>query len=71
MCVNVKFVVVANAVLISPGPLRSTIGDTARYGISVTVHCTVCESPAVTVETFGEIMTSGGGRAREWVIYNK
>ena len=52
----------------SPGPIRSTVGDTDRYGISVAAHCIVCESPAVTVETSGEIMTSGGGRAREWVI---
>ena len=68
MWVNARFVAVANTILMSPGPISSTVVDTARYGISVTVHCIVCESPAVTVETFGEIMTSGGGRAREWVI---
>ena len=50
---------------LSPGPISSTVGDTARYGISVTVHCTVCESPAVTVDSPGEIITSGAGRAGE------
>ena len=59
--VTVKLMSVANT--LSPGPISSTVGDTARYGISVTVHCTVCESPAVTVESPGEIVTSGAGRA--------
>ena len=67
--VTVKLMSVANT--LSPGPISSTVGDTARYGISVTVHCTVCESPAVTAESPGEIITSrskrSGGRK---VIFN-
>ena len=61
--VTVKLMSLANT--LSPGPISSTVGDTARYGISVTVHCTVCEPPAVTVESPGEIVTSGAGNARE------
>ena len=61
VCVTVKLMSVASTM--SPGPISSTVGDTARYGISVTVHCTVYESPAVTLEPSGEIMTSRGGRA--------
>ena len=67
--VTVKLMSVANT--LSPGPINCTVGDTARYGISVTVHCTACEFPAVTVESSGEIMTSGSGRAGEWVIYTQ
>ena len=62
--ITVKFMSLANT--LSPGPISSTVGDTARYGISVTVHCTVCESPAVTVESSGEIIT----RAGEWSSVN-
>ena len=62
--VTVKLMSVANT--LSPGPISSTVGDTARYGMSVTVHCTVCESPAGTVESPGEIITSGAGSAGEW-----
>ena len=40
--------VVANT--LPPGPISSTVGCTARNGMSVTVHCTECVSPAVTVE---------------------
>ena len=65
VCVTDKVILVASTM--SPGPISSTVGDTARYGISVTVHCTVYESPAVTLESSGEIMTSGGGRAGEWM----
>ena len=61
--VTVKLMLVANT--LSPGPISCTVGGTARYGISVTVHCTVCESPAVTVESSGEIITSGAGRTGE------
>ena len=53
--VIVKLMSVANT--LSPGPISSTVGDTARYGISVTVHCIVCESPAVTVDPTGCIVT--------------
>ena len=59
--VSVKLMSVTNTR--SPGPMSSTVGDTARCGISVTVHCTVCESPAVTLETCRNIITSGSGRA--------
>ena len=65
--VTVKLMSVA-ANTLSPGPISSTVGDTVRYGISVTVHCTVCESPAVTVESPGEIMTSGTGRAGDLIM---
>ena len=61
MCVTVKLMFVVSTM--SPGPISSTVGDTDRYGISVTVHCTVCESPAVTVESPGEIITTGSGSA--------
>ena len=61
--VTVKLMSVTNT--LSPGPISSTVGDTARYGISVTVHCTVCEIPAVTTECSGYTMTSGDGRAGE------
>ena len=67
--VTVKLMSVANT--LSPGPISSTVGDTARYGISVTVHWTVCESPAVTVESPGEIITSGAGSARERELYQQ
>ena len=53
---------------LSPGPISSIVKDTARYGISVTVHCTVCESPAVTAESPGDIVTSGAGRYGEWTL---
>ena len=46
-----KLVLVANT--LSPGPISSTVGDTARYGISVTVHCTLCLPPAATIELSG------------------
>ena len=61
-----KLMSVANT--LSSGPISSTVGDTARYGISVTVHCTVCESPAISVESPGEIVTSGAGRAGQWEL---
>ena len=59
--VTVKLMSVTNTLF--PGPISSTVGDTARYGISVTVHCTVCDIPAVTAECSGYTMTSGHGRA--------
>ena len=43
--VSVKLMSVANT--LSPGPISSTVGERARY---VTVHCTVCEPPAITVD---------------------
>ena len=63
VCVTVKLMSVASTM--SPGPISSTVGDTAKCGISVTVHCTVCESPAITVESPGEIITTGSGSAGE------
>ena len=59
--VSVKLMLVANTLY--PGPISSTVGDTARYGISVTVHCTVCESPAITVSYCGETITSKSERS--------
>ena len=50
------------------GPISSTVGDTARYGVSVTVHCSVCESPTVTVESPGEIMTSGARKCAKRLL---
>ena len=44
------------------GPISSTVGRTARCGISVTVHCRVCESPAVTVES-STVANSGAGKS--------
>ena len=51
-----------------PGLISSTVGCTARCGISVTVHCRVCESPAVTVES-STLATSGAGRSVGREIY--
>ena len=56
----VKLMLVANT--LSPGPISSTVGDTARCGISVIVHCIVCETPTVILESFGEIITCGAGK---------
>ena len=56
--VTVKLMPISNTM--SPGPISSTLSDTAN-GISVTVHCTVWETPAVTVESLGEVVTSGAG----------
>ena len=64
--VTVKPISVANTLL--PGPISSRLGDTARYGILVNVHFTVCESPAVTVKFSRDIMTSGAVRNGEWTL---
>ena len=61
--VTVKLMSVANTM--SPGPISCTVCSTSRSEILVTVHCTVCVSPAVTVASPGDIMTSGAGRAEE------
>ena len=56
-----------------PGPISSTVGCRARCGISVIVHCRVCESPAVTVES-STLATSGAGRSVErerYAQYNR
>ena len=59
--VSIKPMTVATTLLL-PGPISSTVGRTARCGISVTVHRSVCESPAVTVES-STVATSGAGRS--------
>ena len=64
--VTVRLMLVANR--LSPGPISSTVGDTVKYGTWVTMHCTVWETPAVTVETPGTNMTSGVRRAGEWEL---
>ena len=59
------FIAVANTM--SPGPISCTVGSTSRSELIVMVHCTLYVSPAVTVESSGDIMalTSGAGRAEE------
>ena len=54
--VSVKLMLIANTLPL--GPISSTVGDTARYRILVTVHCSLCASPASTVSYCGETVTS-------------
>ena len=61
--VSIKPMTVATTLLL-PGPISSKVGRTVRCGISVTVHCRVCESPAVTVES-STLPTAGAGRSVE------